>query len=129
ADPAVANIFIIRPTNKLELTTSRTYETGFKYLSWDKRAEIVFSVFDILRENVYEAKSGQRISVAAQVHAKGAEISAAFRPFDPWKIWGNAGFVESKYENFVDTTGEVFTGKTVPNVPRLVVNAGTSYRF
>jgi iron complex outermembrane receptor protein len=38
--------------------------------------------------------------------------------------------VESKYENFVDAdTGDVFTGKTPPNVPRIVFNAGTSYRF
>jgi iron complex outermembrane recepter protein len=36
ADPAVANIFILRPTQPLLLTESRTYETGVKQLFWGK---------------------------------------------------------------------------------------------
>jgi iron complex outermembrane receptor protein len=130
ADPAVANIFILRPTQPLLLTTSRTYETGVKVLSFDKRAEFTFSAYDIERDNVYQSKSGHRVSVAATVHAKGVEWAAAIRPTDEWKIFGNVAVVQSKYENFVDAdTGEVFTGKTPPNVPRFVFNAGTSYRF
>ena len=130
ADPAVANIFIIRPTQPLLLTTSRIYETGVKDLFWNNRAEVTFSAFDILRENVYESKSGHRVDVAAEVHSKGVEIAGAVRPMDGWKLWANAAFVNSKYENFTDAdTGEVFTGKTPPNVPRVVVNAGTSYTF
>ncbi|MGH6711571.1 MAG: TonB-dependent receptor, partial [Bradyrhizobium sp.] len=53
ADPTVANIFILAPTVPLLLTTSRTYETGVKVLSADKRMEFVASIFDIERRNVY----------------------------------------------------------------------------
>lgn len=130
ADPAVANIFIIRPTQPLVLTTSRIYETGVKELFWDSRAELTASVFDILRKNVYETKSGHAVNVAGSIEAKGAEIAGAIRPIDGWKLWANAAVVNSKYQNFVDAdTGESFSGMTPPNVPRVVVNAGTSYTF
>jgi iron complex outermembrane receptor protein len=130
ADPAVANIFILRPTDPLLLTTSRTLETGVKVLSFDKRAEFTFSAYDIERNNVYQSKSGHRVDVAATVHAKGVEAAAAIRPTDEWKIFGNVAIVQSKYENFIDQdTGDDFSGKTPPNVPRFVFNAGTSYRF
>jgi iron complex outermembrane receptor protein len=130
ADPAVANIFILRPTQPLLLTESRTYETGVKHLFWANRAEWAFSAFDIERNNVYQSKSGHLVNVAGSVHAKGVEINGAVRPTDEWKLFANAAFVESKYENFRDNfTGEDFSGKTPPNVPRVVVNAGPSYRF
>jgi iron complex outermembrane receptor protein len=133
ADPAVANIFILRPTDPLLLTTSRTYETGMKVLSWDKRAEFTFSLYDIERDNVYQSKSGHRVALAAKQHAKGVEFATAIRPTDEWKVFGNVALVSSKYENFVevldDGTQVDFTGKTPPNVPRIVLNAGTSYRF
>src|SRR5262249_17857293 len=110
ADPAVANIFIIRPTQPLVLTTTRTVETGLKELFGNNRAEVTASVYDIVRNNVYESKSGHRVDVAAQVHAKGFELAGAIKPIDGWKLWGNVAVVDSKYENFVDAdTGESFT--------------------
>jgi iron complex outermembrane receptor protein len=130
ADPAIANIFILRPTQPLLLTSSRIYETGVKQLFWGNRAEWTLSAYDIERNNVYQSKSGHLVNVAAKVHAKGIEIAGAVRPTDEWKLFANVALVQSKYENFVDAdTGEVFTGKTPPNVPRFVFNAGTSYRF
>ena len=71
ADPAVANIFILRPTQPLLLTTSRIYETGVKQLFWDKRAEWTFSAFDIERNNVYSAKGGQQVKIAGKVGVEG----------------------------------------------------------
>ncbi len=129
ADPAVANIFIIRPTQPLLLTESRTVETGVKQVLWNNRAEWMFSAFDIERNNVYENKTGHQVTVAAKVHAKGVEFSGAVRPIDQVKLWGNIALLESKYEDFVDTDGVVFTGKTPPNTPKVVANAGASYRF
>jgi len=129
ADPAANNIFNIRP-NQLVLTTSRTYETGLKQLFWNNRAEWTFSAFDIERNNVIQSKSGHLVNVASNVHAKGIEIAGAVRPTDQWKLWANVAFIESKYGNFIDNdTGEDFTGKTSPNVPRFIGNVGTSYRF
>ena len=130
ADPTVANIFILRPTQPLLLTESRILETGAKQLFWDNRAAWTMSVFDIVRSNVFSTKGGHLVNIAGKVHAQGVEIAGSIRPTDEWKLWANVAFVDSRYENFVDdVTGEVFTGKTPPNVPRFVFNAGTSYRF
>jgi iron complex outermembrane receptor protein len=133
ADPAVANIFIIRPMQPLLLTTSRIYETGVKQLYWDKRAEWTFSAFDIERRNVYSAKGGQQVEIAGKVRSKGIELAGAVNPFGGLKLWGNLAFVHAYYANFdfIDGNGvpQSFTGKTPPNVPRFVGNAGAGYRF
>jgi len=133
ADPAVANIFILRPTQPLLLTTSRIYESGAKLLFWDKRAEWTVSAFDIERRNVYSAKGGQQVEIAGKVASRGVEIAGAVNPIAGLKLWGNVAFVNAYYVDFdfIDGNGNPgsFTGKTPPNVPRFVANAGASYRF
>jgi iron complex outermembrane receptor protein len=130
ADPAVANIFILRPTQPLLLTTSRIYESGVKQLLWGNRAEWVFSAFDIERKNAYQLKSSsQTVALAGKVQSKGLELSGAVHPTRETKLWGNVAYVDAQYLDFVDVTGTSFAGKTPPNVPRVVANAGASYRF
>src|SRR5262249_25168699 len=70
ADPTVANIFIIRPTQPLLLTDSRIIETGAKHVFWDNRAAWTFSIFDIERNNVYSTKGGHQVNIAGKVHAQ-----------------------------------------------------------
>lgn len=133
ADPTVANIFILRPTTPLLLTTSRTYETGVKLLSADKRAEATLSAFDIERKNVYVPESGILFNVAGKMASKGVEIAAAVNPVAGLKLWGNVAFVQSRFIDFtyVDGNGDFqsYSGKTPPNVPNFIANAGASYRF
>ena len=133
ADPTVANIFILAPTVPLLLTTSRTYETGVKVQSADKRAEATFSAFDIERKNVYVPESGILFNVAGKMASKGVEIAAAVNPVAGLKLWGNVAFVQSRFIDFtyVDGNGvfQSYSGKTPPNVPNFIANAGASYRF
>lgn len=133
ADPTVANIFILRPTQPLLLTTSRTYETGVKLLSADKRLEFIVSAFDIERRNVYVPESGRLFNVAGKIASRGFEVAAAANPFGGLKIWGNASIVQSRFVNFdfVDDNGvsQSYSGMTPPNIPSFVANAGASYRF
>lgn len=133
ADPAVANIFNLRPTQPLLLTTARTYETGVKVLSSDKRMELIFSAFDIERKNVYVPESGILFDVAGKIKSKGVEISGAVNPFGGLKLWGNAAIVQSRFAQFDYTDGNgnpaSYSGNTPPNVPSFVANAGASYRF
>lgn len=133
ADPTVANIFILRPTTPLLLTTSRTYETGVKLLSADKRAEATFSAFDIERKNVYVPESGILFNLAGKMASKGIEIAAAVNPVAGLKLWGNVAFVQSRFIDFtyIDGNGDFqsYSGKTPPNVPNFIANAGASYRF
>jgi iron complex outermembrane receptor protein len=133
ADPTVANIFILAPSVPLLLTTSRTYETGAKLQSADKRAEVTFSAFDIERDNVYVPESGIVFNVAGKIASKGVEIAAAANPIGGFKLWGNVAFVQSRFVDFsyVDDTGvlQSYSGNTPPNVPNFIANAGASYRF
>jgi iron complex outermembrane recepter protein len=133
ADPTVANIFILAPSVPLLLTTSRTYETGVKLQSADKRAEATFSAFDIERKNVYVPESGIVFNVAGKMESKGVEIAAAVNPVGGLKLWGNVAFVQSRFIdfNYVDGNGDFqsYSGKTPPNVPNFIANAGASYRF
>ena len=133
ADPTVANIFNLRPTQPLLLTTSRTYETGVKHLFWDKRAEWTFSAFDIERENVYIPESGQQFNIAGKIKTKGIEVAGAVNPIGGLKLWGNLAFVQSRFVNFdfIDGNGDPqsYSGNTPANIPRFVGNAGASYRF
>jgi iron complex outermembrane recepter protein len=137
ADPTVANIFNLRPTQPQLLTTSRTYETGIKHLFWNSRAEWTLSLFDIERRNVYVPESGQLFNVAGKVASRGVELAGAINPFsNSWgglKLWGNVTFLRTRFVDFdyVDGNGvfQSYSGNTPPNVPSFVTNAGASYRF
>ncbi|MCP3470850.1 TonB-dependent receptor [Bradyrhizobium sp. CCGUVB1N3] len=128
ADVSANNIFLLAPTQPLDLTTSRTYETGVKHLFWDNRAEWSFSVYDILRKNVYAAAGGMQLNIAGRQESKGVELAGAVRVTDALRLWGNIAYVDARYANY-DFAGGSFSGNTPPNVPRIVANAGASYRF
>ncbi|MDH2349789.1 TonB-dependent receptor [Bradyrhizobium sp. SSUT112] len=128
ADISANNIFLLNPTDPLNLTTARTYETGVKHLFWDNRAEWSFSAYDILRKNVYAAAGGMQLNLAGRQESKGVELAASVRPIEPLRLWGNIAYVDARYADY-NFVGGSFSGNTPPNVPRVVANAGASYRF
>jgi iron complex outermembrane receptor protein len=128
ADVSANNIFLLLPTQPLDLTTARTYETGVKHLFWDNRAEWSFSAYDILRKNVYAAAGGQSLNIAGRQESKGVELAASVRPIEPLRLWGNIAYVDARYADY-NFAGGSFSGNTPPNVPRIVANAGASWRL
>lgn len=128
ADVSANNIFLLGPTQQLDLTTSRTYETGVKHLLWDNRAEWSFSAYDIVRKNVYAAAGGMTLNIAGRQESKGVELAGSIRPIEPLRLWGNIAYVDARYADY-DFSGGSFSGNTPPNVPRIVANAGASWRF
>ncbi|WP_375307989.1 TonB-dependent receptor [Bradyrhizobium sp. A11] len=128
ADVSANNIFLLSPTQPLDLTTARTYETGVKHLFWDNRAEWSFSAYDIVRKNVYAAAGGQALNIAGRQESKGVELAASLRPIEPLRLWGNIAYVDARYADY-NFAGGSFSGNTPPNVPRIVANAGASWRF
>ncbi|WP_257177680.1 MULTISPECIES: TonB-dependent siderophore receptor [Bradyrhizobium] len=128
ADVSANNIFLLSPTQPLDLTTARTYETGVKHLFWDNRAEWSFSAYDIVRKNVYAAAGGQALNIAGRQESKGVELAASVRPIEPLRLWGNIAYVDARYADY-NFAGGSFSGNTPPNVPRIVANAGASWRF
>lgn len=128
ADVSANNIFLLGPTQRLDLTTSRTYETGVKHLLWDNRVEWSFSAYDIVRKNVYAAAGGMTLNIAGRQESKGVELAGSIRPIEPLRLWGNIAYVDARYADY-DFAGGSFSGNTPPNVPRIVANAGASWRF
>lgn len=128
ADISANNIFLLAPTQPLDLTTARTYETGVKHLLWDNSAEWSFSAYDLLRKNVYAAGGGMQLNIAGRQESKGVELAGSIRPIEPLRLWGNIAYVDARYAGY-DFAGGSFSGNTPPNVPRIVANAGASWRF
>jgi iron complex outermembrane recepter protein len=123
-DPAVAAVFSVSPANSLQLTSSRTYETGAKQLFWDNKAEWTLSLYDIVQRNVLVPVNTTTTDVAGEVASQGVEVAAAVNPIEGLKLWGNAAFTHARFVDF-----DVWTGNTPPNVAPVIVNAGVSYRF
>lgn len=128
ADISANNIFLLGPTQPLDLTTARTYETGVKHVLWDNRAEWSFSAYDIVRKNVYAAAGGMQLNIAGRQESRGVELAGSIRPIEPLRLWGNIAYVDARYADY-DFAGSSFSGNMPPNVPRIVANAGASWRF
>ncbi len=134
ADPTVANIFNLRPTQPLLLTTSRIYETGVKHAVLRTRRRNSRSRRSIsnARTSTFP-KAAILFNVAGKIASQGVEVAGAVNPFGGLKLWGNVAIVQSRFVNFdyVDGNGvaQSYSGKTPPNVPSFVANAGASYRF
>ena len=118
ADVSANNIFLLGALQPLDLTTSRTYETGVKQLFWDNKAEWSFSAFDILRKNVYAAAGGMQLNIAGQQQSKGVEIAAAIRPTDRHGNSGAISLMSMRAMRTMIFAGGSFSGNTPPNVPR-----------
>jgi iron complex outermembrane recepter protein len=128
-DPAVAAVFSITPDSSLQLTSSRTYETGAKQLFWNGRAEWTLSLYDIAQRNVFVQIDDVTSALAGEVDSKGIELAGAVRPIDGLKLWGNVALTHTRFAEFDDPGVGSFTGNTPPDVAPIIVNAGASYRF
>ncbi len=123
-NPAAAALFSVTPAQTTLLTSSRLYETGAKQLFWDGKAEWTIAAYDIRQRNVFVPVNTTTTDVAGEVKSQGVEVAAAVRPWDGWKLWGNAAYTHARFANF-----DVWSGNAPPNVAPLIVNAGASYRF
>lgn len=129
ADVAANNLFLLAASQPLDLTRSRTYEGGVRHLFWNRRAEWTLAYFDIERRNVFAAQGGQSLNLAGRQVSNGVEAAVGVRPTSAWNLWANYAYTDARYENYALAGGGTFSGNTPPNVPRVVANAGASYRF
>jgi iron complex outermembrane receptor protein len=128
ADVAAANLFTLRPAQTQNLTTTRTYEGGVKQLFWERKAEWSFAGYHIERNDLPSQQSATVVNTVGQQISDGVEVAAAVRPNTRWNIWGNLSFMRAYYSDYV-TAGGNLSGNTPPNVPKVVANAGASYRM
>lgn len=128
ADVAANNLFLLRASQPLDLTRTRTVEVGVKQGFWSRRGEWTLALYDIVRSNVYAAQGGQALALAGRQASRGAELSASLRTAQAWRVWGNLALNRTRYEEDASAGGSL-SGNTPPNAPRLVANAGASHRW
>jgi iron complex outermembrane receptor protein len=140
-DPATAPIqlagFQARGGLPLTLTSSVIKEVGVKQSLLNDRAEWTFAAFDLDRRNVIEViNSGPppTFGIAGDIESKGIELSAAIRPVDGLKLWGNIAYTHARFGSNIlsDATGGpalTVIGNAPPNVAPIIANAGAAYRF
>ncbi len=128
ADVSASNLFLLGAQQPLDLTRSYTVEAGVRHLLWDRKAEWSVALFDIERKNVYSAQGGRALNIAGRQVSRGIEAAFGLRPTPRWSLWGNVAYTRARYVDY-EFAGGSFSGNTPPNVPRVVGNAGASYRF
>jgi len=128
ADVAAANLFNLRPSQTQNLTTTRTYEGGVKQLFWERKAEWSLAGYHIERNNLPSQQSATVVNTVGQQISDGVEVAAAVRPNTRWNIWGNVSYMRAYYSDYITGNGSL-SGNTPPNVPKVVANAGASYRM
>ena len=99
-DPAAGLVFSLVPSQSVQLTSSRTYETGAKQLLWDGRAEWTFAVYDTIRRNVLVSINDTTSALAGEEESKGYELAGAVRPIEGLKLWGNIAWTHARWESF-----------------------------
>jgi iron complex outermembrane receptor protein len=128
ADVSANNLFLLGATQPPDLTRSRTFDAGLRHAFWARRAEWTLALFDIERKNVFAAAGGQSLNIAGRQVSQGAEAAIGARPTARSNLWANVAYTRARYEDYVFGGGS-FSGNTPPNAPRIVANAGGSYRF
>lgn len=126
-DVAANNLFLLRGDQPPELTRTRTVEVGLKGRT-GPRAEWTLAAYDIERANVFAAQGGRALAEAGRLVSHGVEAAAVLRPSAAWRLWGNVALNRATYRDY-DFAGGSFSGNAPPNAPRLVANAGASFRF
>ncbi|MDA8453136.1 TonB-dependent receptor [Acidovorax sp. GBBC 3334] len=129
ADVAANNIFLLGPTQPLELTRARNAEVGVKQAFWQDRGEWTLALYDATRRNVYAAQGGQSLAQAGALRSRGAEMSLTLRPTAAWSLWTQWAVNRARYEDFTLANGTSFSGHAPPNTPRVLASVGAGYRF
>ena len=127
ADVAANNLFLLRADQPPELARTRTVEVGLKGRA-GTAGEWTVAAYDIERSNVYSAQGGRALADAGRLVSRGVEASATLRPSAAWRLWGNVALNRAEYRDY-EFAGGSFSGNTPPNAPRVIANAGASYRF
>lgn len=132
ADPVGTNIFLVRENQNFALTTGRQWEVGVKHSFWQNRADWTLAYFDIEREDVLTQTSLTTVANVGQQSSRGVELATTIRPLRGWRMQGNVTYVDAEFDDFAESVGDRLLsrrGNLPPNVPHVVFNLWTAYRF
>ena len=117
------------------------YEAGLKAGALDGRLRLRGAVFHMRRDDVqidssivefHEDGSTEFIDFvgnAAEGTNSGVELDIEYAPTDGLLLFGRAGLLRSKYEDYINGEGMDLDGRTQAHAPRYQVSLGGSFEF
>jgi len=133
---------------------SLSYEVGLKSRFWQRRAQVNVSLYDVKYSDLATTfqipnpdNVGSFLTLSSNggvLKARGAEVSVALRPVEPWSITLGAAYTHAKYAKFgINLPGGFqvingavpasrfidLSGERPPYTPKFVFSAASSYDF
>jgi iron complex outermembrane receptor protein len=123
-DPAGSNnIFLVNAAEgQNALSKSRQVEIGLKGNTPDKRADFTLALYDVERRNLLVQTGIETLRNGAQ-KSKGLEATGNLALTPQWTVSANGAYTDAKFDNF-----GADSGNRPSNIPKVTVNAWTSYR-
>jgi len=119
--------------NRFDAQESTNYELGIRGNLLDNKLYLSAAIFymDIEDLHVYSADMGTTsatyVSNAAEAYSQGIEIELGYSINDNWSIDTSLGFIEAKYDEFINRTGIDLKDNKINMTPSHTANIGVSY--
>jgi iron complex outermembrane recepter protein len=115
--------------NAFDPETVTSFEGGFKWDFWERRARLNVAVFHMKYKNmqVTQTNAGCLCNItdnAASSTIKGAELEFQVKPVRELLIWGGGSYLDATYNRYIDSTGVNNEGHTLQRTPIFQVNVG-----
>lgn len=112
--------------------TAWTYEAGAKTEWAEGRLRLNLALFytkfdDLQVEQLDDTGLTLIIDNAASAKIKGLELEAVLAPIPALQFWLSGSYIDSEYEDFIDSSGADLSGNTLARTPEVMFNVGASY--
>ena len=131
ADPVNADLIYGAPEN-FDLSRGVQAEVGVRQAYASGRGEWTVAYYWIERRNLLTATSPISADAVGKQSSRGVELSAIVRPTTRWQLQGTAALLDARFDEFEQNIGGVLVsrnGNRPQNIPNVVVDLRTSYRF
>jgi iron complex outermembrane receptor protein len=109
-----------------------TYEAGAKTDWADGRVRANVAIFhtdfdDLQVEQLDDAGLTLIIDNAASATIDGVELELLFRPWSALQLWLSGSYLDSEYEDFIDSAGNDLSGNQLARTPEYMFAGGVDY--
>jgi iron complex outermembrane recepter protein len=109
------------------------YELGFKSTLLDNtlrlNAAAFYMEYNDKQESAFVAGVGFVQTNAGQATSKGAEVEFEYLAMDNWSIYGSLGYVDSTYDEYLNSDGNDYGGNDLTRAPEWMGNIGTQVEW
>lgn len=109
-----------------------TYEAGAKTEWANGRARANIAIFhtdfdDLQVEQLDDAGLALIIDNAASASIDGVELELLFRPWSALQVWFGGSYLDTEYEDFIDSAGNDLSGNQLARTPEYMFSGGMDY--